>query len=450
MTRQIHSSGPAAFPEERRAANAVAERLRNAGYQAYLVGGCVRDVLRGEQPKDYDIATDAVPDEVLRLFPHSLMVGVQFGVVGVLKGPHRIEVATFRNDSPSSDGRRPDNVSYTHDPQEDVQRRDFTINGLLLEPVSGDVLDYVGGRADLTAKLVRAIGEPERRFAEDRLRMLRAVRFAAALGYGIEEATLGAIRCRSQDITGVSAERIRDELVRILTCGAARRGFELLDSAGLLRHILPEIAAIQGVQQPPEFHPEGDVWTHTLLMLEMLKKDCPATLALGVLLHDVGKPPTFRVAPDRIRFDNHVAVGARMAEAICHRLRVSSDDTAQVVALVENHLRFKNVPEMKSSTLKRFFRLDRFEEHMELHRLDCLSSHRKLDNYNLVQQRLRELPQEAIRPARLLTGDELITLLRLTPGPRFSEILRAVEDAQLEGEIASRDEALEFVRRRFL
>jgi poly(A) polymerase len=375
-------------------------------------------------------------------------VGAQFGVVGVVSGEHRIEVATFRNDGLYSDGRRPDAVNYTANPREDVLRRDFTVNGLLLDPASGEVLDFVEGRKDLERRMIRAIGEPERRFAEDRLRMLRAVRFAAALGYEIDAETFRAIRRRASEISGVSAERVRDELLRILTSGQARRGLELLDLSGLLLPILPEVSAMKGVEQPPEFHPEGDVWTHTLLMVEALPPGCSATLALGVLLHDVGKPPTFRVAPDRIRFDNHVSVGMRMAEAICRRLRLSHDQTAQVVALVEHHLRFKDVPQMRESTLKRFLRLEHFDEHLELHRLDCLSSHRNLGNYEYVRGRLAELSQEQIRPPRLLTGEDLIAL-GLTPGPRFRDILQTVEDAQLEGRIGSREDAVRLVREEF-
>jgi poly(A) polymerase len=274
------------------------------------------------------------------------------------------------------------------------------------------------------------------------------VRLTAVLRYEIDAKTLEAVRRHCGEITEVSAERVRDELLRILASGEARRGFELLDTSGLLPHILHEIAAMKGVAQPPEFHPEGDVWTHTLLMLDMLKKDCSATLALGVLLHDVGKPPTFRVAADRVRFDNHVSVGARMAEEICRRLRLSQDQTAQVAALVENHLRFKDVPAMRASTLKRFLRLGGFEEHLELHRLDCLSSHRNLDNYEFVRARLSEFPDEVIRPPRLITGDDLIAM-GLSPGPRFQEILLAVEDAQLEGQLHSREEALALVRRQY-
>ena len=431
-----------------KAAERVALKLRQRGYQAYFVGGCVRDLLRGVEPKDYDVATDARPDEVEDLFPGSLTVGAQFGVVGVLEGDHRVEVATFRSDGVYSDGRRPDEVSFSREPREDVLRRDFTVNGLLLDPATGALLDFVEGKQDLERHLIRAIGNPESRFEEDRLRMLRAVRFAAAFDYDIEPETFAAIRRLNSKLSAVSAERARDELLRILSSGHARRGFELLDATGILPVLLPEIAAMKGVEQPPEFHPEGDVWIHTLMMLESLGKDCSPTLALGVLLHDVGKPPTFRVAPDRIRFDNHVTVGMRMAEEICRRLRLSQDQTSQVAALVENHLRFRDAPQMRQSTLKRFLRLEKFEEHLELHRLDCLSSHRHLENYEFVRAKLRDLPPEAIRPRPLFNGDDLIQM-GYRPGPRFKEILQAVEDAQLEGEISSQEEAMKFVRERF-
>jgi len=426
----------------------VAGELRQHGFQAYFVGGCVRDLLRGVEPKDYDVATDARPEQVLDLFPHSLAVGAQFGVVGVLEGEQRVEVATFRCDGLYSDGRRPDDVRYSTDPREDVLRRDFTINGLLLDPFSNEVLDFVEGRRDLERRVIRAIGDPERRFEEDRLRMLRAVRFAASLEYEIEPVTLAAVQRLSTKIVSVSAERVRDELLRILCCGRARRGFELLDASGLLPELLPEIAKMKGVEQPPQFHPEGDVWTHTLLMIEALPADCSPTLALGVLLHDVGKPPTFRVAPDRIRFDNHVSVGMAMAREISNRLRLSHEQTAQVVALVEHHLRFRDAPQMRASTLKRFLRLEKFEEHLELHRLDCLSSHRNLDNYEFVRAKLAELPAAAIRPAPLVTGRDLIEM-GYKPGPQFQEILRVVEDTQLDGQLNSREEAIRFVRERY-
>ena len=432
----------------RRLAERVADKLQEKGFQAYFVGGCVRDLLREAEPKDYDVATDALPEQVLDLFPHSLAVGAQFGVVMVVEGGHRVEVATFRNDGLYSDGRRPDEVSFSSEPREDVLRRDFTVNGLLMNPATGEVLDFVEGKQDIKRGLIRAIGNPERRFEEDRLRMLRAVRFAACLSYEIDPETFAAIRRLSGNIAGVSAERVRDELIRILCGGRARRGFELLDGTGLLQEVLPEIAAMKGVEQPPQYHPEGDVWTHTLLMLESLQQDCTPTLAIGVLLHDVGKPPTFRVAEDRIRFDQHVSVGVRMAEVICRRLRLSQGQAGQISALVEHHLHFRDAPRMRASTLKRFLRLDQFEEHLELHRLDCLSSHRSMDSYEWVRGKLRELSAEAIRPKPLVNGDDLIEI-GYPPGPRFKEILQAVETAQLEGQIGSREAALEFVKAQF-
>ncbi len=425
--------------------------LRDAGHQAYLVGGCVRDLVLGREPADYDVATDALPERVQQLFPDSIAVGAQFGVIIVAEGSVQVEVATFRSDVGYSDGRHPDRVTYARSPEEDVRRRDFTINGLLLDPRTGEVLDFVGGRDDLRAGLLRAIGEPGLRFREDKLRMVRAVRFAARLDYAIEQATLAALRRLAPQVTQVSAERLRDELTKLLTEGAARRGFELLDETGLLIIVLPEAAKMKGVEQPPQFHPEGDVWIHTRLMLEKLAAGSSPTLAWGVLLHDVGKPPTFTPAAstgDRIRFDEHVEVGTRMAEEICRRLRFSNDDTEQVAALVANHLRFKDVFEMRPSTLKRFVRLPRFEEHLELHRLDCLASHGMLDAYQFVCQFLEQTPPAQVRPARLVSGDDL-KQMGFAPGPQFREILRAVEDAQLDGRLASRAEALAFIRQNY-
>ena len=425
--------------------------LRDAGHQAYLVGGCVRDLVLGREPADYDVATDALPERVQQLFPDSIAVGARFGVIIVAEGSVQVEVATFRSDVGYSDGRHPDRVTYARSPEEDVRRRDFTINGLLLDPRTGEVLDFVGGRDDLRAGLLRAIGEPGVRFREDKLRMVRAVRFAARLDYAIEPATLAAVRRLAPEVTQVSAERLRDELTKLLTEGAARRGFELLDETGLLTIVLPEAAKMKGVEQPPQFHPEGDVWIHTRLMLEKLAAGSSPTLAWGVLLHDVGKPPTFTPAAstgDRIRFDEHVEVGTRMAEEICRRLRFSNDDTEQVAALVANHLRFKDVFEMRPSTLKRFVRLPRFEEHLELHRLDCLASHGMLDAYQFVQRFLEQTPPAQVRPARLVSGDDL-KQMGFAPGPQFREILRAVEDAQLDGRLASRAEALAFIRQNY-
>src|SRR5271156_3167645 len=416
----------------RELANHVCLTLRGAGYQAYLVGGCVRDILLKREPADYDVATDATPDQVQEIFPGSLAVGAKFGVIIVTddsvaaesardtaEAPPRVqvEVATFRSDIGCSDGRHPDRVEFTRTPQEDVQRRDFTINALLLDPETNEVLDFVGGRDDLRAGIIRAIGNPEDRFREDKLRMVRAVRFAARFRYAIEAKTFRAIQKLAADISQVSAERLRDELTKILTEGAARRGFELLDESGLLKELLPEIAAMKGVQQPPEFHPEGDVFVHTLLLLEHLPHPCPPTLAWGALLHDVGKPATFRVAPDRIRFDNHVDVGVKIAEEICDRLRFSNHDTAQVLALVDNHMRFGHVSRMKESTLKKFLRMPNFDEHLALHRADSLASHRHLATYEFLQQKRAEIPPEKMRPAPLVTGDDLIAAGH-APGPR--------------------------------
>ena len=410
------------------------------------MGGCVRDLLLGCDPKDYDVATDAPPDRLIELFPKSDRVGAHFGVVLVHEKDSHVEVATFRSDRAYEDGRRPSSVQFERDPRQDVLRRDFTINALLLDPASGEVLDFVGGREDLKARVIRAIGDPEVRFREDHLRLLRAVRFAARLDFRIEETTLAAIAKLSPLIRAVSAERVRDELARILTEGGARRGLELLDSAGLLPQILPEIAAMKGVEQPPEYHPEGDVWTHTLMMLEGLQNPS-VTLALGVLLHDVGKPPTFRIA-ERIRFDGHVEAGVTLTRGILERLRFSHDEIAQVEALVSNHMRFKDVPQMRESTLKRFLRLPDFDEHLELHRLDCLSSHAKLDNYEMVQSRRSQMPAEVLKPAPLLSGHDLIAA-GYRPGPEFSRMLAAVEDAQLESRIHTREEALQLVKERW-
>jgi poly(A) polymerase len=430
-----------------RLAREVAATLEAAGFRAFLVGGCVRDLLLGREPKDYDIATDAHPDQVLALYPRANRVGAHFGVVLVRHGDAQVEVATFRSDFAYADGRHPGQVVFESDPREDVLRRDFTVNALLMDPHTGEVRDYVEGRRDLEAGIIRAIGDPERRFREDHLRMLRAVRFAARFGFAIDAATMSAIQRLHPLITRVSAERIRDELIRILTEGAARRGFELLDEGGLLLDVLPEVSAMKGVEQPPEFHPEGDVWTHTLLMLEGLDHPTPA-LALGVLLHDAGKPGTFRRAPDRIRFDGHMELGVEIAKNIMRRLRFSNADCEQVVALVANHMRFKDVPRMRESTLKRFLRLDRFPEHLELHRLDCANSNGYTDTYDFVREKLDEIPPEQLKPPRVLTGNDLI-VTGYRPGPRFGEMLQAVEDAQLEGSVRDRDQALALIAARF-
>jgi poly(A) polymerase len=429
-------------------AEQICATLRRTGYQAYLVGGCVRDLVLGREPTDYDVCTDARPGSVQELFPQSVSVGAKFGVILVVEDGAEVEVATFRSDIGYSDGRHPDRVVYADSPKDDVCRRDFTINGLLMDPVTREVLDFVGGKADLQSGIVRAIGDPHARFSEDKLRMMRAVRFAARFGFQIEPATLQAAQALASQITQVSFERIREELTKLLTEGAARRGFELLDETGMLAVVLTDVARMKGVEQPPQYHPEGDVWIHTRMMLEMLPPNCSSTLAWGVLLHDVGKPPTFAPAKgpgSRIRFDNHVEVGARMAESICRALRFSNQDAEQIEALVANHLRFKDVRQMRQATLKRFVRLPKFEEHLELHRLDCLSSHRNLEAYDFVQRFLAETPPEQVRPPRLVTGEDLKGM-GMHPGPRFKEILDAVEEAQLDGQFSDRESALQFAR----
>ena len=442
------------------AAEAIVGKLRGEGYDAYFAGGCVRDLLLGRVPKDFDVATSARPNVVLDLFPRTFAVGAHFGVVLVadeIDGEEIVtEVATFRSDGAYSDGRRPDEVRFSDSAEEDVVRRDFTINGMLLDSQTLDetgdfaqaTLDFVGGRADLAAGVVRAIGDAGTRFAEDKLRMLRAVRFAARFEFVIEAVTEAAIRKHAEGIAQVSCERIRDELTRMLTEGHARRAFELLDQTGLLKQVLPEIDRLHGVEQPPQYHPEGDVWIHTLLLLEKLPEGVSPTLAWGALLHDVGKPATFERAPDRIRFNGHVEVGVRIAAEICRRLRFSNEETAQILSLVENHMRFGDVERMKESTLKRFFRLPRFPEHLELHRIDCLSSHEDLTLYDYAKRRYEAVPEEEVRPKLLVTGEDLIAA-GYHPGPRFKEILAAAEDAQLEGHIMSKDEGLAFVRAAF-
>lgn len=444
------------------AARNIVLALRAAGHQAYFAGGCVRDLLLGLEPKDFDVTTSATPDVVQKMFPKTLAVGAHFGVILVCSEDGiTTEVATFRHDGAYSDGRRPDAVRFSADAREDVLRRDFTINGMLLDPVffeeTGDAsaatLDYVGGRDDLAAKILRAIGEPSLRFTEDKLRMLRAVRFAARLDLEIEPKTLAAIRSAASQIGQVSSERIRDELTLMLTEGHARRAFELLDASGLLQQVLPEATRMHGVQQPPQFHPEGDVWTHTMLLLEKLQPSAPATLAWGALLHDIGKPATYR-APnpndptDRIRFNGHVEVGVRIAEEVLGRMRFSNEDTSQIVALVKNHMRFGDILQMRQSTLKRFLRLPRFDEHLALHWLDSISCHGDLTLYNFARQQYETAPAEHIQPKLLVTGRDLIAA-GYRPGPQFKAMLEAAEDAQLESHATTKAEALAIVKEQF-
>lgn len=471
------------FRNSEACAAGIVERLRAEGFSAYFVGGCVRDRLMGIVPKDYDIATSALPEEVGRLFSRTVAVGAAFGVVRVLEEGGSYEVATFRADGSYPDGRHPSRVTYSSDPRLDVQRRDFTINGLLYDPSSRQILDFVGGEQDIRSGVIRTIGSAERRFREDKLRLVRAIRFAARLGYEVEKETLAALRDQAHEATRVSPERIREELVRLLTEGYAAAGIRGLQEVGLLVHLLPEVADLQGVPQPPEFHPEGDCWVHTLLMLELMDRSganrekvlrggerpdlpgdrCAAlssvpygmawasypsvTLAMGVLLHDIGKPSTFE-RKDRIRFNRHADVGARMALRVCERLRFSRKQQERITALVRDHLKFIDLPRMRASTLKRFLGQEGFEEHLELHRLDCLGSHRNLDNWRLAVATLDRSEPEELHPRPILTGNDLIQM-GYTPGPVFREILGSLRDAQLENRVKTRRQAEAWVSARF-
>ena len=416
----------------------IVRRLQARGFRALWAGGCVRDMLMGQVPRDYDIATNADLQQVIGIFPHAQVVGAHFGVVIVRLGDYHYEVARFRRDLGYSDGRHPDGVVFV-DEEEDARRRDFTINGMFYDPVADVVLDYVEGQADLQREVIRTIGDPHARFCEDRLRMLRAIRFACRYHWPIEEKTREAIGILSASIASISHERIRDEVVKILTEGGAPLGVRWLIDLGLMAVFMPEVVAMDGVPQPPQFHPEGDVLTHTLIMLGLMR-DPSVELAMGVLLHDVGKPPTFQVR-DRIRFHNHTKVGREMAEEICRRLRFSSEQTKHIATLVADHHKFMHVQEMRPSKLKRFLRTDRFEDHLELHRVDCLSCHGELDNYAFCKAALENLEPEQIRPVPLINGHDLIAM-GYKPGPAFKQVLRAVEDAQLEGRVTQRDEAL--------
>jgi len=433
--------------DRRRLATEIVRRLRGAGHDAYLAGGCVRDRLLGRAPLDFDVATSAAPEAVQALFRRTVPVGVQFGVVLVVEGGARFEVATFRSDDAYVDGRRPIAVHFGS-AREDACRRDFTINALFEDPLSGEIHDFVGGVADLHAGVIRAIGDAAARIAEDRLRMLRAVRFAARLGFEIAPETRAAIAAAAPTLPDIASERIGDEVVKILTEGSARRGFELLDSTGLLPVILPEVARMHGVPQSPDHHPEGDVWTHTLWLLEQLPAGAPETLALGALLHDVAKPLCAGRKGDRITFYGHPTVGADIAVDICQRLRRSRTTWERVDYLVRHHLRLTQAPEMRLATLKRMLAEEGFDELCRLARLDALASNRDLRYVLFCERRARELGAEALRPRRLLDGTDLLAM-GYAAGPRIGEILRAVEDAQLEGQIATREAAEALVRERF-
>lgn len=425
----------------------IVRQLRDAGYEAYFVGGCVRDFLMGRLPGDYDVVTSARPDEVQRLFPVTIPVGVQFGVVLVVEDGKPYEVATYRTESGYADGRRPSLVAFSS-LREDVRRRDFTVNGLAMDPETGRVLDYVGGAADIQGRIIRTIGPPEERFAEDHLRMLRAVRFAANLGFRMEPETLAAIQNGVSAIRKISAERIREEMTKLLTRPGARRGLEMLSETGLLRELLPEAETLRGIEQPPAFHPEGSVWEHVLCMLDALHEEGKASvdhrLAWGVVFHDIGKAVTRQEDDKGVHFYGHVEQGVHMAEGIMRRLKFSGADSETVLALIQNHMRFMHVQQMRPSTLKRFLRIPDFDLHLALHRLDCLGSHGSLEHYEFCREALSSLSREALHPPRILTGHDLLAM-GFSAGPLFTEILQSLEDAQLNGEIASTKEARRWV-----
>jgi tRNA nucleotidyltransferase/poly(A) polymerase len=455
-------------------AAAIVSRLRAAGHEAFFVGGCVRDIIRGVTPQDFDIVTSARPEQVKTLFARTVPVGARFGVVLVVEGGHPYEVATFRVETGYDDGRRPSQVAFAT-AEEDVRRRDFTVNGLLMDPETGRIIDYVDGRRDIERRLIRTIGNPQERFAEDHLRMLRAVRFTAALGFTLDPEVLAAVRLQAPAVRRVSAERIREELNRIFMSGGAREGVELLAESGLLREILPEVVALQGIAQPPVFHPEGDVWEHTLRMLALLSgkegDDTPlqqseeaqdgkkssawrdrdfqrTCLAWAVVLHDIGKAVTRSEDAKGIHFYGHVQRGEEIAQAILRRLRFSREETEMILALVRGHMLFMNVQKMRPSRLKRFLRQPDFPLHLELHRLDCLGSHGMLDHHEFCLRKVAEYSKEELRPSALLTGDDLIGM-GYAPGPVFRDILRAVEDAQLGGEVTNAEEARALAMKRW-
>lgn len=425
--------------------------LRNAGHKAFCVGGCARDTLLGIEPKEYDITTSATPEEVSEIFPHTVPIGVSFGVILVITGKYQFEVATFRKDQYYSDGRHPDSVIYSSKEQEDVLRRDFTINGMLYDPVTEEVIDYVGGIEDLNKRIVQTIGDPYERFNEDKLRMMRAIRFSSRYNFELDPETFNAIQKLAPEITQVSRERIRDEITKIISQNNPGHGLKMLSASGLLKYILPDVEIMHGVEQPPEFHPEGDVFIHTCLVLDKLYENQGGTvspeLAMGALLHDVGKPPTFSIS-DRIRFNGHDKLGADMSKKICRDLKFSNKQIELIYELIRDHLKFKDVFKMKKSTLKRFIGMPHFEEHMALHLADCQASHGLTAAYEFVMEKFNEFEEEEIKPPPLMTGRDLIRE-GYKPGPLFSEILNFVEEAQLEGDITSTEEAREAVLEKY-
>jgi len=433
-------------PDARQTATSFARRLKKAGHVAYFAGGCVRDRLLQKEPKDYDIATSATPAQVTKLFPGSNEVGAHFGVVIAKEHGNAVEIATFRTDGSYRDGRRPDMVTFST-PEEDAKRRDFTINGLFENPETGEVIDFVGGRDDLSAGILRAIGNPADRFHEDALRLMRAIRFATTLGFEIEPATWAAIQANADGLLRISPERIREEFSRLIVQPARARGLDLLVESGLIQHFIPEVLPLIGCEQPPEWHPEGDVYVHTRIMLDMLGPDAPLELCLAVLLHDIAKPPTqtFDHEAGRIRFNGHDMMGASMAEEILRRLKYPNHVIEDVAFMVSRHMQFMNVQQMRTSKLKRFMAAPTFPLELDLHRVDCASSNGFTDNLEFLIEKREEFAEEPLIPPPLVTGHDLIRM-GMNPGPRFSEILEAVQTEQLEGRLTERESALEWVK----
>ncbi len=420
-------------------------RLREGGYSAYLAGGCVRDELMGIEPKDYDIATSARPEEVMKVFPKVIPLGLKYGVVLVIREKLSFEVTTFRSDTQYIDGRHPKEVHFSS-AKEDALRRDFTINGLFYDPIKGEIIDYVGGRVDIEKKVIRTVGAPRERFDEDRLRMMRAVRFAARFGFKIEENTYQAIKELAWKVKGVSGERVGEELTKIVTGNSPGLGVGLLHDLGIMEVILPEVSRMVGIRQPEEFHPEGDVFTHTRLMLDLLRAPSDV-LAFAALLHDIGKPLAFHVA-ERIRFNSHDRIGAEITDKVCRRLKFSKEKRERIVACVENHMRMADAQKMREGKLKRLLQRETFLEELELHRLDCTASHRNLDNWKFLRRKLKEYSKEEVHPQPLLRGRDLIKA-GYKPGPKFKLMLKAVEEAQLERRIRTKEEALMFIKKIF-
>lgn len=428
----------------RDAALKLAQKLIQAGHVAYFAGGCVRDSLLGREPKDFDIATSATPGQVVTLFPGASEVGAHFGVVVARSSGHHVEIATFRTDGSYHDGRRPESVSFST-PEEDASRRDFTINGLFQDPVSGEIIDHVGGRADLDAKVLRAIGNPGERFTEDALRLMRAVRFSTVLGFPLEAGTWDAVCAHADGLARVSIERIREEFSKIITSPNRRKGLEMLVDSGLIRHFLPEVLDLIGCEQPAEWHPEGDVYTHTCIMLEMLGEGASLELCLAVLLHDIAKPPTQTQDPDgRIRFNGHDALGATMADGILRRMRYPNEVVDAVSFMVSRHMQFMHVQQMRTAKLKRFMSEPTFPQELELHRVDCGSSNGFTDNLEFLIEKQDEFSREPLIPTPLVTGKDLIAL-GIKPSPRFKEILEAIQTEQLEGRLQDRPQALTYL-----